>query len=451
MTKRIVIIGANSAGVSAASAARKTNLKAEITLLSEEEYWPYSRCGLPYVLSGEISTFQALTLFSPSYYRLMKLDLRINTVAKSIDLHKRLIQVEKRNGRRETIEFDALILCTGAVPARPQITGIDKHGVYSLRSIEDGRNISEWIKKSKSAVIVGAGFIGLELAHALVKRGVKTTVIERLSHILPEWLDKDMADLIYQKVEESGVKVVVGREVNTILGDKNVSKVIALGEEYEADTVLIATGAWGRVELANQIGITLGETGAIKVNAQMETSIPHVYAAGDCVECYNMLTGKATLSQLGTTAERQGKTAGINAAGGYHTFPGVLHSVVSSMFDLEIGATGMTEAFAQREGLKTISGMITSKTRAEYYPGGKDITVKLVAEAELGKIVGGQIIGGEEVTQRVNMLAIAIQKQMFVSELAKADTCYAPSVCSPWEPVVLAAENTNRKLQQSLL
>jgi NADH oxidase (H2O2-forming) len=451
MTKHIVIIGANSAGVSAASAARKTDLKAEITLLSEEEYWPYSRCGLPYVLSGEIPTFQALTLFSPSYYRMMKLDLRIDTVAKFIDLHKRVIQVEKQNGGRESIEFDSLILCMGAVPARPQITGIDKHGVFSLRSIEDGRNISEWIKKAQSTVIVGAGFIGLELAHALVKRGVKTTVIERLSHILPEWLDKEMADLIDQKVEESGVKVIIGREVSTILGDKNVSKVIASGEEYEADTVLIATGARGRVELAKQIGITLGETGAIKVNAQMETSIPHVYAAGDCVESYNMLTGKATLSQLGTTAERQGKTAGINAGGGYHTFPGVLHSVVSSMFELEIGATGMTEAFAQREGLKTISGMITSKTRAEYYPGGKDITVKLVAEAELGKIIGGQIIGGEEVTQRVNMLAIAIQKQMFVSELAKADTCYAPSVCSPWEPVVLTAENTSRKLQQALL
>jgi NADH oxidase (H2O2-forming) len=451
MTKRIVIIGANSAGVSAASAARKTDLKAQITLVSAEKYWPYSRCGLPYVLSGEISRFRELTLFPPSYYRMMKLDLRMNTLAKSIDLENREVQLEIGKGEQESIEYDTLILCTGASPAIPQIPGVDKRGVFSLRGIKEGRDISEWLKKAQSAVIVGAGFIGLELAHALVKRGVKTTVIERLGHILPEWLDEDVADLVSVKVEERGVRVIVGREVETILGDEKAAQVIASGEECEADTVLLATGAQGRVELAQQIGITLGAMGAIQVNSRMETSIPGVYAAGDCVECFNMLTGRPTLSQLGTTAERQGKTAGINAAGGYHTFPGVLHSVVSSMFNIEIGATGMTETFAQGEGLETISGTITSKTRAEYYPGGKDITVKIVAEAELGRVIGGQIIGGEEVTQRVNMLAIAIQKQMVVSELSKADTCYAPSVCSPWEPVVLAAENTTRRLKQTIL
>jgi NADH oxidase (H2O2-forming) len=202
MTNRIVIIGANSAGVSAASAARKTDLKAEITLLSEEEYWPYSRCGLPYVLSGEIPNFRELTLFPPSYYRMMKLDLRMDTIAKSIDLQRRIVQLEKMGGEQESIEYDALILCMGASSFIPQITGIDKRGVFTLRNIEDGRAISEWIKKAESAIIVGAGFIGLELAHALVKRGVKTMVIERRTHILPEWLDEDVADLVYVKVEE---------------------------------------------------------------------------------------------------------------------------------------------------------------------------------------------------------------------------------------------------------
>jgi NADH oxidase (H2O2-forming) len=451
MAERIVVIGANSAGVSAASAARKTNVRAEIILLSDEGHWPYSRCGLPYVLSGEIPSFKKLILSPPSYYEMMKLDLRAETAAKSVDPRDRRVQVETADGGREAIEYDILILCTGASPFIPPIEGVDKRGVFTLRAIEDGRSLLEWVKKTESAVVVGAGFIGLELAHALMKRGIQTTVIERRSHVLPEWIDKDMADMVQGKVEEGGVRLVVSEEVEEILGNDRASGVVASGKDFEADTVLMATGARPRVELARQMGVRLGETGAVKVNSRMETSIPGVYAAGDCVESYNMITGQPTLSPLGTTAERQGKTAGVNAAGGYSIFPGVLHSVVSSMFDFEVGATGLTEAYAQRNGWRTVSGTIKSRTRAEYYPGGRDITVKVVAEADLGRIVGGQIIGGEEVTQRVNMLSIAIQKQMCVSELSKADTCYAPSVCSPWEPVVLAAENTVKKLGRLML
>ena len=295
---------------------------------------------------------------------------------------------------------------------------------------------------------MGAGFIGLELAHALTKRRIETTVIERHPHVLPEWLDKDVADLVQDKVEENDVKVVVGQDVEKILGKDSITGVVASGEEFNADIILVATGTRARVDLAKQMGLTLGETGAIKVNSKMETSIPGIFVAGDCVECYNLITGQPTISQLGTTAERQGKTAGINAAGGYATFPGVLHSAVSSIFDFEVGTTGFTEAYTQRNGWRTVSGTISSKTRAEYYPWGKDITIKIVAEAEVGRIVGGQIIGGEDVTQRVNMLLIAIQKQTCISELSKADTCYSPSICSPWEPVVLAAENTTTKLKR---
>ena len=446
--ERIVIVGANSAGISAALAARKTDLKVEIILLSDERYWPYSRCGLPFVLSGEISSFKDLTLFPPSYYRMMRLDLRTGTVVKTIDPHNQRVHVESATGDHDAIEYDALILCTGASPAIPSILGVDKPGVFTLRSIDDGQRIGEGVAQVDSAIVVGAGFIGLELAHALMHRRVKTTVIERSPNILPEWFDADMADIAQTMVEAKGVNVVVGKEVEAIVGDERVTGVVASGEEFQTEAVLMATGAKPRVELARQSGVRLGETGAMMVNSRLETSIPGIYAAGDCTEGYSMLSGKSTLSQLGTTAERQGKVAGINVAGGYALFPGVLHSVVSSMFDFEIGATGFTEAHAHQNGWVTTSGTITSRTRAEYYPGGSDITIKVTAESELGRIVGGQIIGGEEVTQRVNMLSVAIQKQMCVSELAKADTCYAPSVCSPWEPVVLAAENAATKLRR---
>jgi NADH oxidase (H2O2-forming) len=442
MRKRIVIVGVSSAGISAAAAARKTDLDAEIILISEETRWPYSRCGLPFVLSNEVPSFKEVRLFPPSYYRLMKLDLRAGISVKSVNTDTKTVQMETLDQQRELVEYDRLVLCTGAASAIPPIQGIEKRGVFSLRTVEDGMRIQKWLENAENAVVVGSGFIGLELAHALKNLNINTTVFERCPHVLPEWFDKDMADLVHEKIQKQGVKVIVDAKIEEILGGDYVTGVLAGGEQYNADTVLLATGARARTQLAKQMGVQLGKFGAIQVNSRMRTSIPEIYAAGDCVESFNMITGHATLSLLGTTAERQGKIAGINAAGGYATFPGVLHSVVSSMFNFEIGATGFTEQYAQQNGWETTAGTITAKTRAEYFPGGKPITIKVVAENDLGKIIGGQIIGGEEVTQRVNLLSVAIQNQMSVSELAKADTCYAPSVCSPWEPVILAAETT---------
>ncbi|UCH37086.1 MAG: FAD-dependent oxidoreductase [Candidatus Bathyarchaeota archaeon] len=442
MRKRIVIVGTSSAGISAAVAARKTDLDAEIILISEETRWPYSRCGLPFVISNEVPCFKEVRLFPPSYYRMMKLDLRAGISVKSVNTETKIVQMETLDRQRELVEYDRLVLCTGAAASIPPIEGIEKHGVFSLRTIEDGIRIQKWLENAENAIVVGSGFIGLELAHALKNLDINTTVFERCSHVLPEWFDKDMADLVHKKVQKQGVKVIVNAKVEEILGSDYVTGVRAGGEQYNADTVLLATGARARTQLAKQMGIQLGKFGAIQVNSRMQTSIPEIYAAGDCVESFNLITGQATLSLLGTTAERQGKIAGINAAGGYATFPGVLHSVVSSMFNFEIGATGFTERYAQQNGWETTAGTITAKTRAEYFPGGKPITIKVIVENDLGKIIGGQIIGGEEVTQRVNLLSVAIQNQMSVSELAKADTCYAPSVCSPWEPVILAAETT---------
>lgn len=441
------MLGANSAGLSAAIAARKTDVAAEITLISEERLLPYSRCGLPYVLSGEIPDFKDLTLFPPSYYLMMKFDLRIETAAKSIDSENRSIVIENADGDEESIQYDNLLLATGATPFIPPIKGVDKDGVFTLRGIDDGDQIRGAMQEAKSAVVVGAGFIGLELAHALVEKEIETTLIESLPQILPGMLDKEMAEFIQKEIEGRGVKVRVGSAVEEIQGGREATGVVVAGQEVEADLILLATGVRPRVELGKQGGIEIGSTGGIRVNPRMETSISGIYAAGDCVESSSMITGQPVLSQLGTTAERQGKIAGINMAGDYSVFPGILDSVVSTFFDLEVGATGFSEFYAQQQGYETISGTITSETRAEYYPGGKQITVKIVAEPDTGKIIGGQIIGGEEVTQRVNMISITIQNQMCASELSKADTCYAPSVCWPWEPTVLAAELLVKKIR----
>jgi NADPH-dependent 2,4-dienoyl-CoA reductase/sulfur reductase-like enzyme len=222
---------------------------------------------------------------------------------------------------------------------------------------------------------------------------------------------------------------------------------MAAGEQINADIFVTAFGVRANTELAQKAGVVMGETRAIKVSPRMETNIPGVYAIGDCAETTNILTQRPALPQLGTVAVRQGKVAGINAAGGYSVFPGVLGSAVTKFFDTEIGVTGLNEFFAKRAGFDVVTGTISGKTRAQYYPGALPIKVKLVVEREMERIIGAQVIGGEDVPQRVNALSIAIQKQMTARELAKADTCYAPPVSETWELITLAAEATTMKLR----
>ena len=378
----------------------------------------------------------------------MFIDFVLGVAVLSIDAKEKSLKIKSKDEKEDTLKYDSLVIATGARSFVPPVKGYDKEGVLTLRTIEDGIRFREKMKEAKSAVVVGAGFIGIETAHALFENKIKPTIIELLPWVCPTTFDQDTANVIQKKIEEHGVRFIIGKGVEEILGGNKVTGVKAAGESIDADIVLMATGVRANTELATQIGVELGASKGIKVNSRMATNIPDVYACGDCVESQNMVTGQAGMSQLGTTAVRQAKVAGINAAGGYTVFPGVLSSCVSTFFDIEIGSTGLTEFQASRVGLKTVSGVVTSKTRAEYFPGGKEIRVKIVAEPELGRIIGGQIVAGEEVTQRINMISAAIQKQMTIFELAKADTCYAPPVSEPWEPVTLAAEMAVSKLRR---
>jgi len=447
LPRKIVIIGAHAAGCDAAAAARKTDRKAEITIMTTQKTPGYSPCAIPFVIGGHIKSFDDLVVFPPTYFKMMKIDLRLETTATNIDAENKTVEIQDKTGKQETLEYDSLIIATGAKPFVPPIKGREKQGVYTLRTIEDGQKIDRAIKESKTAVVVGAGLIGLELATALTERGVKTTVVELLPQTLPAMLDKDMAADVQKMLEEKGIKIITSHAVEEILGNERVKGVSVAGEQIPADLVVIATGVRANTELAQKAGIAMGETRAIKVNMKMETSVKDVYAAGDCVESVNLITHRPTLSQLGTTAVRQAKVAGTNAAGGYAIFPGVLGSAITRLFDTEIGATGLTEFSAQRAGIETVSATLTSKTRPHYYPGGLPIKIKLVVEKETERLIGAQMIGGEEVTQRINALSFAIQKQMTIRELAKADTCYAPPVNETWEPMVLAAELVLRRLR----
>jgi NADH oxidase (H2O2-forming) len=448
LPKRIVIIGAHAAGVDAASAARKKDRTAEITLITDEKHAGYSRCGLPFVLGGQIPSFESLIVFTQTYFQMMKLNLKTETKATSIDTAKKTVETVDKQGKTETIPYDSLIISTGASSFIPPIKGKEKQGILSLRTLDDGERIDREIRKgAKTAVIMGAGLIGLETAVALHERGLKVTVVEMLPQVLPQMFDPEMAKNVQEMLEQKGITILTEKCVEEFLGKDEATGIIASGEQISADVLVSAFGVRANTQLAAGAGIALGETKGIKTNARMETNVKDVYAVGDCAETMGIITQKPALPQLGTVAVREGKVAGINAVGSYALFTGGLGSAVTRLFNTDCGVTGLTEAAAQRFKFETVSGTISSKTKAEYYPGALPIKVKLVVEKESQRIIGSQIIGGEEVTQRINAISLAIQNHMSARELSKADTAYAPPVCETWEPIVLAAEMVLMKLR----
>jgi NADH oxidase (H2O2-forming) len=448
MARRIIVIGANAAGVDAASAARKKDRTAEITLVTEEKTPGYSRCGLPFVIGGQIPSFKDLIVYPAAYFQMLKLNLKTETKATAINTKEKVVTVVDKSGATGSLPYDSLVIATGADAFLPPIKGHEKQGILSLRTLEDGEKILEAVQNGvKSAVIMGAGLIGLETGVAFIERGLKVTVVEMLPQILPAMLDADMAKMVQERLEEKGMYILTGKRVEEFLGDDKVTGIMAGGEKIEADLFLSAFGVRANTKLAVDAGIPLGESRAIKTNGRMETAVKDVYAVGDCAESANSITYKPVCVQLGTVAVRHGKVAGANAAGAYSLFPGVLASAVTRLFETEAGVTGLTEAAAKRAGIEVVTGAISSKTKADYYPGALPVKVKLVVEKESQRLIGAQVVGGEEVTQRINALSFAIQKGMTVRELAKADTAYAPPLNETWDPMVLAAEMVLMRLR----
>ncbi|MEM2393761.1 MAG: FAD-dependent oxidoreductase, partial [Candidatus Bathyarchaeia archaeon] len=285
MPRRIVIIGAHAAGVDAASAARKTDRTAEITLITDEKHAGYSRCGLPFVIGGQIPSFNDLIVFPPSYFQMMKLNLKTETRATKIDTGKKVVQTVDKTGKTEEIPYDSLIIAAGASAFTPPIKGREKSGIIPLRTIEDGQKIDQAIREgAKTAVVMGAGLIGLETAVALQERGLKVTVVEMLPQVLPAMLDADIAKMVQEMLQQKGINILTGKPVEEFLGTDKVTGIVAGGEQINADLFISAFGVRANTQIAADAGIAMGETRAIKTNARMETNIKDVYAVGDCAE-----------------------------------------------------------------------------------------------------------------------------------------------------------------------
>ncbi len=448
---KVVIIGSGAGGLTVASNIRKFSDKAEITVITCETHVAYSQCAIPYVIGGEIESFDEIVMHTPEYYWEHGINILTDSevfevVSSAKFVRYRQKNQQKRNDKTHTdiVYYDYLVIATGGSPFIPPVKGTDLKGVFKVRTIEDGIKIKKWAEKTKKAVVVGAGAIGLELGYGLKQLGIEVSVTEMVSQILPRSLDPDMALKVQDYLESLGVNIVLDKALNKITGSKQAEGVF-VGDEYiDSDLVILSTGIRPSVKLAKQAGCTIGNMG-IMVNERMETSTPCIYSIGDCVEVYDGITGQKTVSPFGTTAVRQGKVAAKNIVGREAVFRPVLNSVVSVIGELEIGAVGLTETSANLNSIDVIIGRSKALTKARYYPGCKPIDIKLVCSSG-GKILGCQIIAKETVAERVDTMALAIAKGVRCAELIEMEFSYAPPVSMVVDPIVLAAENAIEKM-----
>lgn len=446
MSRRIVVIGGVAAGSSAASKAKRIDPDAEVTIIQEESVVSYGACGIPYVVEGIIDSFEDLIERPPEVFKdKYDIDVVVNTHADKIDpKHKTVYATNVKSKEKLTLEYDSLVIATGARAAVPNIKGVDKRGVFLVRNYGHGVTIREFTKDASSCIIVGGGLVGVEMAEAYRKRGMNVVMIERNDHILSNIIDKDLASIVEKDLEENGVKLKIGEEVKEIIGDGEVKGIRTDRSEIEGDFVLLGTGVRPNSEIARDAGVDLGTAGAIKVDDHMKTNIESVFAAGDCATARNYVTGKDDYLPLGTTANKQGRVAGENAAGGNAVFGGIAGSAITKTFDLYIGKTGLNVEQARKEGFDPAVEMIESITRSGYYPDNKPIWIKLVADKKSGKVLGSQIVGGEAVKGRIDLIAFALLLKASIKDIANYDACYVPPASPVWEPLNIAASQVNK-------
>jgi len=453
MVEHIAVIGCGAAGATAAMQARKFNRKVAITLFNSEPYSQYSRCGLPYTISGKVKAFDDLVLMPPKNWEGLDIEARLGTSVTDINRDTRELSFSGAGGEGR-LQYDALIFATGARNVDPPIKGIDKKRVYGLRTLDDAKALAIEADKARRAVIIGGGLVGMETAEAFHERGLEVTVVEYLPHILLAMVDPDMAQIIEDHCREHGLEIVTNTAAQEIAGKTKPTGVVVKSRETEevseipADFVVVATGVRPVTDLARKIGVEIGPWRGIKTNDRMMTNLQDVYAVGDCAENSEFITRTPMTAGLGTVAVRQARVAGINAAGGDARFPGIVGAKVTKLFGLEIASTGLTEEMATRLKVPIVKGSIKGSTKPPYYIGGLDLKLKTFFNKETGKLVGGQLVGLEDAAMRLNVLTLGIQQNIDAGELFDFENCYAPAVCDTWDPLVQSADVAQKRLNR---
>ena len=439
---RVIIIGGVAGGATAAARIRRLDEKAEIIIFEKSGYISYANCGLPYYIGGVIEDKEELTLQTPeSFWERFNSDVRVQNEALEINPENKTVTVKNlKTGEVYTESYDKLLISTGAKPTRPQMQGIDLDNVFTLRTVEDTYNIKNFVDecKPKSAVVVGGGFIGLEVAENLNEMGVDVTILQRPDHLL-NTLDYDMATLVHSRFRKNGVKLKFGVSVQGFeKAEKGVDVLIKGEEPINADMVLLAIGVTPDSTLAKNAGLDLGIKDSIVVNDRMETSARNIYAVGDAVQVKHSITGDNAVISLAGPANKQGRIAADNICGGDSRYKGSMGSSVIKIFDMTVASTGLTEKLAKASEIDYDKIVLSPMSHAGYYPGGKVMTMKVVFEKSTQRIIGAQIVGFDGVDKRIDVLATAMNFGATASDLKDLDLAYAPPYSSAKDPVNMA-------------
>lgn len=439
---RVIIIGGVAGGATAAARIRRLDEKAEIIIFEKSGYISYANCGLPYYIGGVIEDKEELTLQTPeSFWERFNIDVRVQNEALEINPENKTVTVKNlKTGEVYTESYDKLLISTGAKPTRPQMQGIDLDNVFTLRTVEDTYNIKNFVDecKPKSAVVVGGGFIGLEVAENLNEMGVDVTILQRPDHLL-NTLDYDMATLVHSRFRKNGVKLKFGVSVQGFeKAEKGVDVLIKGEEPINADMVLLAIGVTPDSTLAKNAGLDLGIKDSIVVNDRMETSARNIYAVGDAVQVKHSITGDNAVISLAGPANKQGRIAADNICGGDSRYKGSMGSSVIKIFDMTVASTGLTEKLAKASEIDYDKIVLSPMSHAGYYPGGKVMTMKVVFEKSTQRIIGAQIVGFDGVDKRIDVLATAMNFGATASDLKDLDLAYAPPYSSAKDPVNMA-------------
>jgi len=444
---KIIIIGSVAAGTSVAAKARRNDENAKITLYNADYDISYSACGIPYFLGGEVEDIETLIPRSPAWFKKRyNVDVFVRYEVTKIDTTQKKVQV-KNLETNETIEdvYDVLVFATGASPITPAIPGIERKQVFQVRTIQNTAAINQFIteQQPKKATIIGAGYIGLEMAEQLTRRGLEVTLVQRSNQVLTH-MDKDIASRVQEHLIKNGVNLLLNEEVTTISKKEIQTK---SGKTMETDLVILATGVRPNVKLAKAIGVMVGDSGAIVVNNKMQTNLPDIYAVGDVAESYSLITGKPLYRPLGSTANKMGRIAGDVITGGSLEHRGILGTGILRVFDLAVGQTGMNETEALKEGYDIEILHNIKPARAEYL-GGKELVIKAIADRETGRILGVQIVGEDGVDKRIDVFVTAITFKAKAEDLFHLDLAYAPPFSTTKDPVMytgMALQNAIEK------
>jgi NADPH-dependent 2,4-dienoyl-CoA reductase/sulfur reductase-like enzyme len=447
---RILIIGGSDAGISAAFRAREIDPFCETIVVVADEYPHFSICGLPFYLSGEVRDWRALAHRTADDIESEGVQLLLSHRAEAIDPDRKLARVVGKDGMRE-MHYDKLVIGTGAESIKPGIPGVDLQGVFLLRWMDDCFAMNRYLEEARprSALIVGGGYIGMEMADALTLRGIEVTVVEFADTVLTT-VDDVLGRHVAAELQRHGVKVFTETGIESIdSADSGLRVLGSNGFDARAEMVLVSVGARPCVGIAVRAGVATGFKGAIQTNQRMETNLPNIYAAGDCVVTRHRLLDQDLYLPLGTTAHKQGRVAGENAAGGDREFAGSLGTQAVKIFDLVVARTGLRDSEAVRAGFDPFTCDFESWDHKVYYPGAQKMHLRITGDRPSGRLLGAQILGrkGSEVSKRVDIAATALFHGMRVEDLADLDLSYTPPLSSPWDPVQMAAQAWVRSLK----